>query len=585
MRQVYLDNNATTQVAPEVFEAMMPFWSDFYGNPSSMHSFGGKVKQNIDEARAQVAALLGCSADEIVFTSGGSESDNLAIRGTIEALAGRKRHLITTRVEHPAVRGVFHYLQKQGYQLTELPVDSSGALDLDQLAQAITPDTALVSIMWANNETGVIFPIEEIAQIVKSKGVVFHTDAVQAAGKISINLAKTPIDLLSLSGHKIHGPKGVGALFVRRGTKIVPLIIGGHQERGKRAGTENVPGIVGLGKACALALEQMPEENLRINALRNKLEAGILSRCNGVSVNGKIRLPNTLNISFEYVEGEAILLMLDEFGISASSGSACASGSLEPSHVMRAMGVPFTAAHGSIRFSLSRYNTEGEIDYVLEHLPGVIKRLREISPFTQESPWHGSPVHDDHPVAMAKEPLPRFSATTVRPLSLEQAIQTALEFERRVRRIYKEAEEKALDPVGRRIFHVLASEEENHISYLESRLAEWQQTGHVQPAHLQTVIPSEDRIKKGTGQIVARMPDLENRTNELQLLQRALGVEQETSSFYRRMVAELSEEGQQLFARFLEIEDGHMAIVQAEIDSVTGLGFWFDMQEFRLEAG
>jgi len=381
MRTVYLDNNATTMVAPEVVEAMQPFWAEMYGNASSMHSFGGQVKKHVDAAREQVAALLGASPDEIVFTSGGSESDNQALRGTMEALGGEKRHLITTRVEHPAVRSVARYLEKKGYRLTELPVDGNGALDLDLLEKSITPDTALVSIMWANNETGVIFPMEEIARIVKSKGVVLHTDAVQAVGKIPINMQQVPVDLLSLSGHKLHGPKGIGALYVRRGTKLVPLVIGGHQEGGKRAGTENVPGIVGLGKASELALRHLDEENERVRALRDKLEAGILATCPDVRVNGKNRLPNTLNVSFEYVEGESILLMLDDLGIAASSGSACTSGSLEPSHVMRAMGVPFTAAHGSIRFSLSRYNTEEEIDYVLEHLPPIINRLREISPF------------------------------------------------------------------------------------------------------------------------------------------------------------------------------------------------------------
>jgi cysteine desulfurase len=271
-------------------------------------------------------------------------------------------------------------------------VDGDGALDLDQLAQAITPDTALVSIMWANNETGVVFPIEEIARIVKARGAVFHTDAVQTAGKIPIDVSRVPIDLLSISGHKLHGPKGIGALYIRRGTKLVPLVFGGHQEGGKRAGTENVPGIVGLGEACRLANRFFDEEYGKVRALRDRLQAGLLSRCKGVSVNGKNRLPNTLNVSFEYVEGEAILLLFDELGIAASSGSACASGSLEPSHVMRAMGVPFTRAHGSIRFSLSRYNTEEEVDYVVEHVPRIIERLRRISPFTDGNEWHGTPL-------------------------------------------------------------------------------------------------------------------------------------------------------------------------------------------------
>jgi cysteine desulfurase len=311
-------------------------------------------------------------------------------------MAGRKRHIITTRVEHPAVRGTCHHLQKQGYRLTELPVDKDGAMDLDQLREAITPDTALVTIMWANNETGVIFPIEEIAQIVKSRGVVLHTDAVQSAGKIPIDVSRLPVDLLSISGHKLHGPKGIGALYVRKRTKLMPLIIGGHQESGKRAGTENVPGIVGLGTACELAGKYLDQEFGRVKALRDRLQEGILKGCKDVTLNGKDRLPNTLNVSFEYVEGEAILIMLDQLGVAASSGSACASGSLEPSHVMRAMGVPFTKAHGSIRFSLSRYNTEDEIDYVIEQMPPIIDRLREISPFTSGQTWQGTPVDHVH---------------------------------------------------------------------------------------------------------------------------------------------------------------------------------------------
>jgi cysteine desulfurase len=394
MRQVYLDNNATTMTASEVVEAMRDYWEQEYGNPSSMHVFGGRNSKVIDAARAEVAALLGANASEIVFTSGGSESDNQAIRGTLEALAGRKRHIVTTRVEHPAVREVCQYLQKQGYRLTELSVDSNGALDLDELAQAVTPDTAIVSIMWANNETGVIFPIEEIARIVKARGAVFHTDAVQAASKIPIDLAKVPIDLLSISGHKLHGPKGIGALYVRKGTKMTPLIIGGHQEGGKRAGTENVPGIVGLGAACKQALRYFDEEFGKVRALRDRLEQGLLKDCKGATINGKNRLPNTLNVSFEYVEGEAILLMLDDVGISASSGSACASGSLEPSHVMRAMGVPFTKAHGSIRFSLSRYNNEADVDHVIANMPPIIERLREISPFAGGPEWQGTPLLD-----------------------------------------------------------------------------------------------------------------------------------------------------------------------------------------------
>jgi len=378
---VYLDNNATTMTAPEVVEAMQAYWTGQYGNPSSVHHFGGQIRKEVARSREQVARLLGASADEIVFTSGGSEADNQAIRGTLEAMAGRKRHIITTRVEHPAVRGVFHYLEKQGYRLTEIPVNRDGDLDLAFLEESITPDTAIVSVMWANNETGVIFPIGKIAEMVKARGAVFHTDAVQAAGKLPIDVHRVPVDLLSISAHKLHGPKGIGALYIRKGTKLTPLIIGGHQEGGKRAGTENVTGIVGMGRAAELALEHLGEETDRVRALRDKLEKGLLLNCKGAVVNGKHRLPNTLNISFEFIEGESILIMLDDLGISASSGSACTSGSLEPSHVLRAMGIPFTLAHGSIRFSLSRYNTEAEIDYVIENMPAIVDRLREISPF------------------------------------------------------------------------------------------------------------------------------------------------------------------------------------------------------------
>jgi cysteine desulfurase len=378
---VYMDNNATTMTAPEVVAAMRAHWEELYGNPSSVHHFGGQVRKHVARARGQVARLLGATADEIVFTSGGSEANNQAIRGTLEAMAGRKRHIVTTRVEHPAVRGVFHYLEKQGYRLTEVPVNRDGDLDLAYLEESITPDTAIVSVMWANNETGVLFPIEKIAEMVKARGPVFHTDAVQVAGKLPIDVRRIPVDLLSISAHKFHGPKGVGALFIRKGTKLTPLIIGGHQEGGKRAGTENVTGIVGMGKAAELALGHLGEEADRVRSLRDKLESGLLQKCRGAVVNGKHRLPNTLNISFEFIEGESILIMLDELGISASSGSACTSGSLEPSHVLRAMGIPFTLAHGSIRFSLSRYNTEPEIDYVIENMPAIVDRLREISPF------------------------------------------------------------------------------------------------------------------------------------------------------------------------------------------------------------
>jgi cysteine desulfurase len=385
MRNVYLDNNATTMVAPEVIDAMAPFFEELWGNPSSIHTFGGQVKKHVEEARERVAALIGADPSEIVFTGCGSESDNMALRGAVEA-AGGYPHIITTRVEHPAVMTVCRYLGDRGCKLTELRVDSEGRLDVDKLEDSIGSDTDIVSIMWANNETGVIFPVEEIAEIVKQAGCVMHTDAVQIVGKLPVDVKETPVDMLSLSGHKLHAPKGVGALYVRRGTKVNPLILGGHQEGGKRAGTENVPYIVGLGRACELAAENMEEEMVRVKAMRDRLEEGILASCPDVHVNGDRghRLPNTLNVGFEFIEGEAILLMLDAVGIAASSGSACTSGSLEPSHVMRAMGVPFTAAHGSIRFSLSRYNTDDDVSHTLEHLPRIVKRLRELSPFVKD---------------------------------------------------------------------------------------------------------------------------------------------------------------------------------------------------------
>jgi cysteine desulfurase len=385
MKNIYLDNNATTQVDPRVLEAMLPYFSEYYGNASSMHRFGGNMKHVIDEARGQVAELLGCDASEILFTSGGTESDNAALRGVLDQEPHR-RHVIITRVEHPAVRTPARNLQRRGLRLTELAVDSQGRLDLAELEAALDQGPALVSVMWANNETGVIFPIEKIAPMVKAKGAILHCDAVQAAGKIPINLRKTPIDLLSMSGHKLHGPKGIGVLYVRRGTRMEPFMQGGHQEFGRRAGTENVPAIVGLGNACQLARQTMQEENQRVRTLRDRLEQQIVRTCPDARVNGDpaARLPNTTNISFEYVEGEAILLLLDELGIAASSGSACTSGSLEPSHVLRAMGVPFTAVHGSIRFSLSRLTTADEIDYVIEHMPAIIRRLRQISPFSPE---------------------------------------------------------------------------------------------------------------------------------------------------------------------------------------------------------
>ena len=379
---IYLDNNATTRVADEVVAEMLPYFTEYYGNASSMHAFGGQLGKEITRARGRVAELLGCDPSEVIFTSGGTESDNAAINGVL-AFDRMKRHIVTTRVEHPAVRTTCQQLRKRGYQVTELPVDSSGQLDLDELAAAITDNTALVTVMWANNETGVIFPIEKIAELVKSRGAILHTDAVQAVGKLPIDLGSVGIDLLSLSGHKLHGPKGVGVLYIRRGTRLLPHMVGGHQEFGRRAGTENVAGIVGLGKACELAREHMTGDNDRVRVLRDRLENGLLAGCKAAIVNGDrgARLPNTSNISFEHVEGEAILMKMSELKIAASSGSACSSGSLEPSHVLRAMGVPFTRVYGSVRFSLSRYNTAEEIDYVVREMPGVIDWLRSISLF------------------------------------------------------------------------------------------------------------------------------------------------------------------------------------------------------------
>ena len=382
MKTIYFDNNATTKVAEEVFEEMKPLFCELYGNPSSMHTFGGQIGRRIRKAREQVAALISCEPSEIIFTSCGTESDNTAIRGTLAAYPN-KRKIITTRVEHPAVLAVCREQENHGYTVVELGVDDKGRLDLAQLEKELDDDTALVTIMYANNETGVVFPIDEIAGLVTGRGVVFHTDAVQAVGKIALDLSNSNIDLLSVSGHKIHGPKGVGVLYVRKGTRLAPFMLGGHQESGRRAGTENVPGIVGLGKACELAAENIVQENERVGCLRDKLESAILGSCPDSRLNGdkENRLPNTTNISFEYIEGEAILLMLDKFGICASSGSACTSGSLEPSHVLRAMGVPFTAAHGSIRFSLSRYNTEEEVDCTIEKTPAIVNKLRKLSPF------------------------------------------------------------------------------------------------------------------------------------------------------------------------------------------------------------
>ncbi len=384
---IYLDNNATTMVAPEVVQVMLPYFTTNYGNPSSMHSFGGEVAANVRQAREQLAALLGATPQEIVYTSGGTESDSTAILSALETTPDR-REIVTTKVEHPAVLNLCKHLARtKGYKIQWLGVDKQGNLNMEEVRSKINKNTAIVSVMWANNETGALFPVTEIAELAQEHGTVMHTDAVQAVGKIDINLSSTQINFLSLSGHKLHAPKGIGALYIRKGTRFSPFIIGGHQEHSRRGGTENVPGIVGLGEAARLAGLNFADENTRVKRLRDRLQEGLLKASPQAHVNGAVdnRLPNTLNIGFEYVEGEAILMRMDDKGICASSGSACTSGSLEPSHVLRAMGVPFTAVHGSIRFSLSRFNTDPEIDYVIKETPRIIEALRAMSPFTPDS--------------------------------------------------------------------------------------------------------------------------------------------------------------------------------------------------------
>jgi cysteine desulfurase len=384
MKPVYFDNNATTRADPRVVEAMLPFFTEQFVNPSSMHSFGGNVGSAVNHARGELQSLLGAEHDhEIVFTSGGTESDNAAILSALEGNP-RRREVITSAVEHPAVLSLCSWLEKnKGIRVHVIPVDSKGRLDLEAYDAALSDRVAVVSIMWANNETGTIFPVAELADKAKAVGALFHTDAVQAVGKISINLKSTAIDMLSLSGHKLHAPKGIGALYVRRGVRFRPQIKGGHQERGRRAGTENTPAIVGLGKAAALAELYMVEENTRVRGLRDRLEKGLIQRIGNCFVTGdpENRLPNTANVAFEYIEGEGILLLLNRDGIAASSGSACTSGSLEPSHVLRAMNIPYTAAHGAIRFSLSRDSTDDEVDHVLAVTPAIVDKLRGISPF------------------------------------------------------------------------------------------------------------------------------------------------------------------------------------------------------------
>ena len=383
----YFDNNATTRVAPEVTDAMIPMLRDFWGNPSSAYSFGSQVHGHVEKAREKVAALINADPKEVVFTSCGTESNNSAIHSAL-VTHPNKRHVITTAVEHSANINFGEYLRKQGYDVTFLPVESDGSLDLHLLEKSIRPDTAVVSIMWANNETGVMFPIEEIAAICRSKGVLCHTDAVQVPGKVKIDVKQLGVDFLSLSAHKLHAPKGIGMLYVKRRTKYQPYVIGGHQERGRRGGTENVAHIVGFGRAAELAMEHLHDENTRVRGLRDKLENTILNTIPNTVRNGakEPRLPNTANIAFDFVEAEAVLLLLDQLGICASSGSACTTGSLDPSHVLTAMGLAPMRARGSVRFSLGIYNTAEEVDYVLQHLPKIIRKLRDISPLNPDHP-------------------------------------------------------------------------------------------------------------------------------------------------------------------------------------------------------
>lgn len=392
MADIYLDNNATTAADPAVVEAMLPFFTEQFGNPSSLHSFGNKVGHALKKARKQIQTLLGAEHDsEIIFTSCGTESDSTAILSALKAQPERKE-IITTTVEHPAVLTLCEYLEKDGYTVHRLKVDSKGRLDLDEYKGLLSDKVAIVSVMWANNETGTLFPVEEMAKLAHEAGVMFHTDAVQAVGKLPIDLKNSYIHMLSVSGHKLHAPKGIGVLYLKRGTRFRPLLRGGHQERGRRAGTENAASIVGLGKAAELAMEHMEYENTQVKAMRDRLEEGILAAVPNAFVTGDPdnRLPNTANIAFEYIEGEAILLLLNKMGIAASSGSACTSGSLEPSHVMRAMGIPYTAAHGTVRFSLSRYNTMEEVERVIEAVPPIMAQLRKLSPYWGEN----GPVED-----------------------------------------------------------------------------------------------------------------------------------------------------------------------------------------------
>jgi cysteine desulfurase len=399
----YFDNNATTRVAPEVLEAMLPVLRDHYGNPSSVYKFGSQTGVEVKEARAKVAALINADPREVIFTSCGTESNNTALHSALVTQPG-KRHIVTTAVEHSAIINHCAFLKQQGFEVTFLPVDADGSLDLHLLNQSIRPDTAAVSVMWANNETGVVFPIEEIAAICHSKNTIFHTDATQVPGKMKIDVKALDVDMLTLSAHKLYAPKGVGLLYVRKRGKFQPYLLGGHQEQGRRAGTENVPGIVAFGRAAELAMANLAEEDKRVRALRDRMENAILSGIPNTIRNGakEPRLPNTSNIAFDFVEAEAILLMLDQVGVCASSGSACTTGSLEPSHVLTAMGIKPARARGSLRFSLGIYNTDEEVDHLLKHLPQIIKKLRDISsagPGTLSRPAASARAKHDKPLA------------------------------------------------------------------------------------------------------------------------------------------------------------------------------------------
>lgn len=385
MKQIYMDNNATTAVRPEVLEAMLPFYKEHFGNPSSIHWAGRATGAALEAARESVAKLINCAPAEIIFTSCGSEGDNLAIKGVADVFRDRGNHIITTAVEHPAVLSTCEYLSKQGFEVTYLPVDGCGMLDVAALEAAITEKTILISVMWANNETGTLFPIEQIGAIARKHKICFHTDAVQALGRVPVDVQAAQVDLLAISGHKIGAPKGVGALYVRKGIRLTPLIHGGHQERNRRAGTHNLPGIVGLGVACELAASDLEGTAQRLRQMRDRLEQGLLaipeSQVNGHPTE---RLPNTLNISFNYIEGEAVLLFMDMQGIAASSGSACMSDSFGQSHVIEAMGVDPMMANSAIRFGLGYDNTDADVDRVLEILPAIVKKLRDMSPFYHE---------------------------------------------------------------------------------------------------------------------------------------------------------------------------------------------------------